>query len=242
MATQKKATRATPKKDNPLTVSAKKKGGVTLMSRTELVKKAVASHTAKAKPTVSSKHTSPAPSLIGRKKAVPTHTPAVGHEKRLVPPHRAVSKPVVKTAAAGAKRETAKPAPKGGAKFSKKDLDLFRKELFSLHEHLTGQIGKMRQNALKRDDEVNTEEDGSDAFDRLFTLERAGSEQETINQVASALRAIHNGRYGVCEACGCLIEKARLQALPFVKNCVACQSEEERHHHRGSSVSRRMIP
>ncbi len=242
MATQKKATRATAKTDNTLTVSAKNRGGVTLMSRTELVKKAVAAQPAKRKLTVSPRHTAPAAGLVGKKKAVPPHTPATAHEKKPADRPSATPKLVAKHAAAGAERETAKPAPKGGAKFSKKDLDLFRKELFSLHEHLTGQIGKMRQNALKRDDEVNTEEDGSDAFDRLFTLERAGSEQETINQVASALRAIHTGTYGVCEACGCLIEKARLQALPFVKNCIACQSEEERHHHRGASVSRRMIP
>jgi len=100
----------------------------------------------------------------------------------------------------------------------------------------------MRKNALRRDDEVNVEEDGSDAFDRLFALERAGTEQETINQITNALRAIREGAYGVCDACGGLIEKARLQALPFVKNCMVCQSEMERHHTRGAAVARRMIP
>jgi len=151
-------------------------------------------------------------------------------------------KSAVRPVAAPVTHVSTKTSHHGTVKFSKKDMEGFRKELIILYEDLTGQIGKMRKSALTRDDEVNLEEDGSDAFDRLFTLERAGTEQETINQVVNALRAIRDGAYGLCDACGCLIEKARLQALPFVKKCVACQSEVERHRAHGNTVSRRMIP
>ena len=125
-----------------------------------------------------------------------------------------------------------RPIPKT-AKFSAADLALFRQELLALRDRLTGQVARMRQDSLKRDDEVNPEEDGTDAFDRLFALERAGSDQDIIFTINEAIRAIDAGKYGVCEGCGNLIEKPRLRALPFAKNCIRCQSEMERGRNNG---------
>lgn len=138
---------------------------------------------------------------------------------------------------AGETRNHATPAD---VKFSDKDMLAFRRELMAMRDRLTGQVDKMRQAALRRDDEVNPEEDGTDAFDRLFTLERAGSDQEIIFRIDESLRAIEESTYGVCESCGGLIEKPRLQALPFAKNCVACQSEMERG--RNGTTARRIMP
>ena len=64
-----------------------------------------------------------------------------------------------------------------------------------------------RGDSLPRDDEVNPEEDGTDAFDRLFALERAGSDQDIIFTIDESIRAIDEGKYGVCEGCASLIEK-----------------------------------
>ena len=119
-------------------------------------------------------------------------------------------------------------------RFNDKDLQTFRKELLTLRERLTGQVARMRQDSLTRDDEVNPEEDGTDAFDRLFALERAGSDQDLIFTIDESIRAIDEGKYGVCDACSSLIEKPRLQALPFAKNCIKCQSEMERGRNHGS--------
>ena len=83
--------------------------------------------------------------------------------------------------------------------------------------------------------------DGTDAFDRLFVLERAGSDQEIVFSIDEALRAIKEGKYGVCDGCGNLIEKPRLQALPFTSCCIKCQSEKERGPNGNNNV-RRMIP
>ncbi len=144
-----------------------------------------------------------------------------------------------KPAVAPASAKPAKPATKASHRFSDKDLDLFRKDLLTMRDRLTGQVARMRQDSLKRDDEVNPEEDGSDAFDRLFALERAGNGQDVIFIIDEAMRAITDGKYGVCENCGNLIEKPRLHALPFAKNCIKCQSEAE--HGRNNGYHRRSI-
>ncbi len=240
MAIQKKAASTKPQKSIPPAAAAKKKGSVKPMGRKAAGKPAAAVLSVrKARPSAALKKKAVA-SAADRKPVVARPAQAPG--KKSAAPHRSPVKPAAKPVSAPASRVPEKKRNPGDVKFSKKDLDGFKSQLFVLYEDLTGQIGKMRKNALRRDDEVNVEEDGSDAFDRLFTLERAGTEQETINQITNALRAIREGAYGVCDACGGLVEKARLQALPFVKNCMGCQSEMERHRTRGGALPRRKIP
>lgn len=150
-------------------------------------------------------------------------------------------RPPARSPAAPKKGESVQPHPvPTTARFNDKDLAVFQKELLALRDRLTGQVARMRQDSLKRDDEVNPEEDGTDAFDRLFALERAGSDQDIIFTIDEAIRAIGEGKYGVCDACGKLIEKPRLRALPFAKNCIQCQSEMERGHRNGRP--RRLVP
>lgn len=117
--------------------------------------------------------------------------------------------------------------------------DAIREALLVLRERLTGTVTQLRAESLTRDDEVNPEEDGSDAFERLFSLERASSDHHTIHQIDEALHALEEGTYGKCEMCGCDIEPPRLKALPFAKTCVGCQSEMERMR-GGFHASRRL--
>jgi len=177
-----------------------------------------------------------------------THKNTKPAKPAVKPSAKAPAKPVgkaapsakpAKPAVAPAPAKPAKPAARASHRFSDKDLDLFRKDLLTMRDRLTGQVARMRQDSLKRDDEVNPEEDGSDAFDRLFALERAGNGQDVIFIIDEAMRAITDGKYGVCENCGNLIEKPRLHALPFAKNCIKCQSEAE--HGRNNGYHRRSI-
>ena len=156
-----------------------------------------------------------------------------------LPARKAVMAPPAAKKQAAPAVAASKPIPRTH-RFSDKDLQVFRKELQVLRDRLTGQVARMRQDSLKRDDEVNPEEDGTDAFDRLFALERAGSDQDMIFTIDESIRAIDEGKYGVCEGCASLIEKPRLQALPFAKNCIKCQSEMERGRNNGGS--RRQVP
>ncbi len=87
----------------------------------------------------------------------------------------------------------------------------------------------LKDESLYRNDQIRTGEEGTDVFDRQFALNLASSEQEAIHDIDDAIRRIDEGTYGVCEDCGCVIGKARLKALPFVRSCMQCQSEKERN-------------
>jgi RNA polymerase-binding transcription factor DksA len=100
--------------------------------------------------------------------------------------------------------------------------------LLDMRERLSNQIAALKGDSLKREDSVNSMEDGTDAFERQFALTIASSEQQSLSAIDEALRRIDEGTYGVCEACGGLVERPRLKALPFVRLCIGCQSASEK--------------
>ena len=69
---------------------------------------------------------------------------------------------------------------------------------------------------------------GSDAYDRDFALSLLSQEQDSLYEIDEALKRIDTGAYGVCEMSGKPILHARLEALPFTRYTVECQSEIEK--------------
>ena len=67
----------------------------------------------------------------------------------------------------------------------------------------------------------------SETFEREKDLAIAESVESLFNQVNTALEKVERGTYGVCDACGRPIKKARLQALPFATLCLECQGRLE---------------
>ncbi len=110
-----------------------------------------------------------------------------------------------------------------------KQKEKYRIQLLELRDRISGQISSLKRESLTRADEVNIEEDGTDAFDRQFALNLASSENEALVAIDGALERIAEGSFGKCQECGGGIESARLKAIPFVENCISCQSEVEKH-------------
>jgi DnaK suppressor protein len=69
---------------------------------------------------------------------------------------------------------------------------------------------------------------GSDAYDRDFALSLLSQEQDALYEIDQALKRIELGTYGKCEMSGKPIPKARLEAIPFARFTVECQSQLEK--------------
>src|SRR5207247_1071713 len=65
---------------------------------------------------------------------------------------------------------------------------------------------------------------GTDNFDREFALSLVSSEQEALYEIGEALKRLEQSTYGLCEMCEKPIRKERLEAVPFARLCVRCQS------------------
>ena len=71
---------------------------------------------------------------------------------------------------------------------------------------------------------------GSDAYDRDFALSLLSQEQDALYEIDQALKRIEMGTYGKCEMSGKPIPHARLEAIPFARFTVECQSQLEKQN------------
>ncbi len=71
---------------------------------------------------------------------------------------------------------------------------------------------------------------GSDAYDRDFALSLLSQEQDALYEIDQALKRIELGTYGKCEMSGKPISRARLEAIPFARFTVECQSQLEKQN------------
>ncbi len=71
---------------------------------------------------------------------------------------------------------------------------------------------------------------GSDAYDRDFALSLLSQEQDALYEIDQALKRIELGTYGTCEMSGKSISHARLEAIPFARFTVECQSQLEKQN------------
>ena len=142
------------------------------------------------------------------------------------------AKPVAKAVVKETKPAApAKPRAPVKSQIDKKSLEALKDALIKMRDRLTGQITALADDSLKYIDDASSE-DRTDDFDREFALNLVSSEHDSVFEINNALRRIEEGSYGLCDGCGCAIEKPRLQALPFARMCVRCQSEQERGRSR----------
>lgn len=149
---------------------------------------------------------------------------------------KAPAKPKAPAKAKALAKPKAPEKPKNHGGFTHEELEEFQQNLLEMRKQLLNQVSELRQQSLLRHDEVNQDEDGTDAFERVTSLDRANVEHAEVVQINNALMAIQEGTYGLCENCHGKIEKTRLKALPFAKTCIQCQSamEDPRTQHRSA--------
>jgi RNA polymerase-binding transcription factor DksA len=63
---------------------------------------------------------------------------------------------------------------------------------------------------------------GTDNYEQDFTLGLLQNQEQALTEIGEALERVHRGTFGRCEECQGVIPKARLQALPYTRHCVAC--------------------
>ena len=67
-------------------------------------------------------------------------------------------------------------------------------------------------------------EGGTVTVDRERNLALSAQATAAVEEIDDALKKLDRKTYGTCERCFQPIPKARLQALPFARLCVACKS------------------
>ena len=186
------------------------------------------------------KKTAPAKKAKPAKKAAPTSS-AQKAKKSAAPAAKPVKKikqaPVVNTA------QKISVPPKNPAPAAKKPplqpvgfLAKQRNRLLTLKDTLLDSMNGVAKDSLRSRAEgseasafgMHQADAGSDAYDRDFALSLLSQEQDSLYEIDEALKRIDTGSYGICEMSGKPILHARLEALPFTRYTVECQSEIEK--------------
>lgn len=109
-------------------------------------------------------------------------------------------------------------------------LDLRHKLVENVNNMEDEALGKSRQDASGdlSNVPIHMADVGTDNYDRDLTIGLIQNGEEELRAIDEALEKIGNKTFGLCEECEKKISKARLTALPYVKNCIECQREEEK--------------
>ncbi len=122
--------------------------------------------------------------------------------------------------------------PKAGRKvrkLSKSDIKRYLSVLNEKKKNVLEELNKHLDDGKKIEfNEVKDSVDlATDTYDTEFLHNLSDTEKMILEEIDHAIEKAEKGDYGACETCGKPISKERLEALPFSKNCITCQTKKE---------------
>ena len=111
------------------------------------------------------------------------------------------------------------------------DIERFEQILLEKRRDIIGDVNGMEIEALKKSRldasgdlssmPIHMADIGTDNYEQEFTLELMDSERKLLQEIDDALKRIEEKIYGLCEATGKSISKARLEAKPWARYCMS---------------------
>ncbi len=133
-------------------------------------------------------------------------------------------------------RPTTRPDPKKPVKLTP-FLKQQRERLMALRDSILDSMAGVAKDTLRSRPEgseasafgMHQADAGSDAYDKDFALSLLSQEQDALYEIEEAIKRVDAGTYGVCEMSGKPIPHPRLEALPFARFTVQCQTDLEKN-------------
>ena len=123
-------------------------------------------------------------------------------------------------------------------KYSKKDLNKFRKEIQEKINELSGSMDGIRDDlnnnskgnaSLSQDSvySVHMADAGTDSYEREKGFHLMNRETNYIQYLNLALQRIESGEFGICSVCDSKIPEERMMEVPNATKCVTCKEGEK---------------
>ncbi len=113
---------------------------------------------------------------------------------------------------------------------SAEDLEYFKQMLRKKRGEIVGDVNEMEDEALRKSRQdasgdlssmpIHMADIGSDNYEQEFALGLMDSERKMLKAIDDALFRINEKTYGICEATGKPIQRARLEAKPWARYSV----------------------
>ncbi|UCC96875.1 MAG: TraR/DksA C4-type zinc finger protein [Phycisphaerales bacterium] len=126
------------------------------------------------------------------------------------------------------KRETKR------TKLSPAEVRKFEAMLLAKRDEILGNVTSMESEALRRERSdlsnlpIHMADLGTDNYEIENIIGLMSSERKMLSDIDEALSRIEAGTYGTCEGNGEPTPKARLNAIPWARYCLACTTLMEK--------------
>jgi len=122
-------------------------------------------------------------------------------------------------------------------KYTKKELERFRKIILAERERILHELGRIEEAISEASEELEGSKQsysnhladlGTDYMEKEKNYYYASQEGSYLKALEEALELVESGDYGKCMECGELISPKRLEAMPAAKLCISCKSKKEK--------------
>lgn len=113
-------------------------------------------------------------------------------------------------------------------KLSPAEIRKFEAMLLAKRNEILANVTSMESEALRRERSdlsnlpIHMADLGTDNYEIENIIGLMSSERKMLSEIDEALNRIEAGTYGTCEGNGEPIPRARLNAIPWARYCVAC--------------------
>lgn len=202
-------------------------------------KKRAASANREVRSKTTSETSKKAPKGTPRRKATETKTPKQPADGKSARNRRVANVPAVSPATAG----PVVPSTATEKPLTAREVDQFRQMLLEKRAEILGDVSTLHDEALHKDRRdaagdgssmpIHMADLGTDNYELEFTLGLIEGERAILQEIDEALERIRQSTYGICQATGKPIGKARLKAKPWAKYCYEYTLAQEQGQTRG---------
>jgi RNA polymerase-binding protein DksA len=109
--------------------------------------------------------------------------------------------------------------------------DGLRRQLEQKKQELTARLERITAN-LRRGYEADSKERAKQLEDSEVVDALGNEARKEIAKITAALQRIDSGNYGICGQCGAEIDRGRIEAHPYAKECIDCARLDEHRRTR----------
>ena len=132
-----------------------------------------------------------------------------------------------KSAKSVSKSSSAPKAAKSVPRISAREWGPIRKKLMQMRDDLLKAVRNKQEMDVGGMDVGDEADQATSSLEKEMLFELNDNERTMLDQIEGALRKMEKNVYGLCESCQKPIAKPRLEAVPFARYCIACQSSSE---------------
>jgi len=112
---------------------------------------------------------------------------------------------------------------------NKQEKERYKKMLLGRKQELNHQLSEFYSES--KEVETGIAQDVGDkaesSYTKEFLLSLSDSERQKLILIDEALKRVETPEFGICQSCGAIISKKRLNVVPWTPLCIVCQQKEE---------------